>query len=326
MKRREFILALGGAAAAWPLAARAQQPKPVVGFLNGASSSEFNFLADAFRQGLAEMGFVEGQNLAIEYRWANFQADRMPQLAAEFVQRRVALIAATGGAGDNVSLVKSVAPSFPVVFLTGNDPVKLGLVSSLNRPEGNITGVSFIAAALGAKRLELLRELVPTATLVTVLVNPRFPESTELQDLQAAGVKLGRRIRVLNASTEAEIDAAFAMLADHRTSALVISAVPFFVARREQIVRLAERYAVPTIYVLREYAALGGLMSYGPSISDAYRQVGLYAGRILKGEKAADLPVIQPTKFELVINLKTAMSLGLTVPLTLQVAADEVIE
>src|SRR6266498_3313722 len=326
MNRREFILALGGAVTAWPLAARAQQPKPVVGFLNGASSSEFNFLADAFRQGLAEMGFVEGQNLAIEYRWANFQADRMPQLAAEFVQRRVALIAATGGAGDNVSLVKSVAPSFPVVFLTGNDPVKLGLVSSLNRPEGNITGVSFIAAALGAKRLELLRELVPTATLVTVLVNPRFPESTELQDLQAAGVKLGRRIRVLNASTEAEIDAAFAMLADHRTSALVISAVPFFVARREQIVRLAERYAVPTIYVLREYAALGGLMSYGPSISDAYRQVGLYAGRILKGEKAADLPVIQPTKFELVINLKTAMSLGLTVPLTLQVAADEVIE
>jgi putative ABC transport system substrate-binding protein len=325
MKRRQFITLLGGAAA-WPLAARAQQPKPVVGFLNGASSSEFNFLADAFRQGLAEMGFVEGQNLAIEYRWANFQADRMPQLAAEFVQRRVALIAATGGAGDNVSLVKSVAPSFPVVFLTGNDPVKLGLVSSLNRPEGNITGVSFIAAALGAKRLELLRELVPTATLVTVLVNPHFPESTELQDLQAAGVKLGRRIRVLNASTEAEIDAAFAMLADHRTSALVISAVPFFVARREQIVRLAERYAVPTIYGLREYAALGGLMSYGPSISDAYRQVGLYAGRILKGEKAADLPVIQPTKFELVINLKTAMSLGLTVPLTLQVAADEVIE
>jgi putative ABC transport system substrate-binding protein len=259
VKRREFITLLGGAAA-WPLAARAQQPKPVVGFLNGASSSEFNFLAYAFRQGLAEMGFVEGQNLAIEYRWANFQADRMPQLVAEFVQRRVALIAATGGAGDNVSLVKSVAPSIPVVFLTGNDPVKLGLVSSLNRPEGNITGVSFIIAALGAKRLELLRELVPTATLVTVLVNPHFPESTELQDLQAAGVKLGRRIRVLNASTEAEIDAAFAMLADHRTSALVVSAVPFFVARREQIVRLAERYAVPTIYGLREYPALGGLM------------------------------------------------------------------
>jgi putative ABC transport system substrate-binding protein len=326
LKRREFITLLGGAAAIWPLSARAQQPKPVVGFLNGASSSEFNFLADAFRQGLAKMGFVEGQNLAIEYRWANFQADRMPQLAAELVQRRVALVAATGGAGDNVSLVKSVAPSIPVVFLTGNDPVKLGLVSSLNRPEGNITGVSFVVTALGAKRLELLRELVPTDTLVSVLVNPHFPGSTELQDLQAAGVKLGRRIRVLNASTEAEIDAAFAMLADHRTSALVISAVPFFVARREQIVRLAERYAVPTIYGLREYPALGGLMSYGPSISDAYRQVGLYAGRILKGEKAADLPVIQPTKFELVINLKTAMSLGLTVPLTLQVAADEVIE
>jgi putative ABC transport system substrate-binding protein len=326
LKRREFITLLGGAAAIWPLSARAQQPKPVVGFLNGASSSEFNFLADAFRQGLAKMGFVEGQNLAIEYRWANFQADRMPQLAAELVQRRVALIAATGGAGDNVSLVKSVAPSIPVVFLTGNDPVKLGLVSSLNRPEGNITGVSFIITTLGAKRLELLRELVPTATLVSVLVNPHFPGSTELQDLQAAGVKLGRRIRVLNASTEAEIDAAFAMLADHRTSALVISAVPLFVARREQIVRLAGRYAVPTIYGLREYPALGGLMSYGPSISDAYRQVGLYAGRILKGEKAADLPVIQPTKLELVINLKTAVSLGLTVPLTLQVAADEVIE
>jgi putative ABC transport system substrate-binding protein len=328
VRRRAFITLLGGAAAAWPLAARAQQPAiPVIGFLSGVSPSGFTYLTAAFREGLRKTGFVEGQNVAIEYRWAEGRADRLPALLADLTGRRLAVITLTGGVGDSPFAANVAKSTIPVVFLTGGDPVKLGLVPSLNRPEGNVTGVSFFLSVLGAKRLELLRELVPTATLFAVLVNPHFPDfATFLTDVQAAAVTLGRQIHVLNASTEAEIDFAFATLADHRAGALLVSPDPFFLSRREQIVTLAKHYAVPAIYQLREFPAVGGLMSYGTSITDAYRQVGIYAGQILKGEKPAELPILQPTKFELVINLKTAKALGLGVPLTLQVAADEVIE
>jgi ABC-type uncharacterized transport system substrate-binding protein len=325
--RRKFIVALGGTALSWPLAARAQQAAlPVIGFLNGQSSETFAHLLVAFRQGLSETGYFEGQNVAIEQRWAEGHADRLPALAAELAQRRVALIAATGGAGDNVALVKMIPASIPVIFTTANDPVQLGLVASMNRPEANITGVSFILSVLGPKTFELLREMVPTATIIGVLVNPKSAVVSPLQELNDAARALGRQLVVENVSNEQDINVAFEHLDEHRVGAIFVTPDPFLLSTREQIVTQAGRHRVPTMYALREYTVIGGLMSYGTSIADAYRQAGVYSGRILKGTSPKDLPVIQPTKIELVINLKTAKALGLTVPQTLLVAADEVIE
>jgi putative tryptophan/tyrosine transport system substrate-binding protein len=327
MKRREFITLLCGAAAAWPLAARAQQPAmPLVGFLSGRSPGESADLVNAFRRGLGETGYVEGQNIAIEFRWADGHYDRLPGLAAELVVRRVAVIAATGGGVSGLA-AKSVTTTIPIVFSSGGDAVGIGLVASFNRPGGNVTGVNLVFGALGAKRLELLRELVPAATVIAMLVNPDYPSAPiEAQDVETAGRNLGLKIGFFNARTESEIDLAFAGLAERKVGGLLVADDPFLQSQRGRLVRLAERQAVPTIYFSRDFADAGGLMSYGPSIVDAYRLVGVYTGRILKGEKPADLPVIQPTKFELVINLKTARALGLDVPPTLLALADEVIE
>jgi ABC-type uncharacterized transport system substrate-binding protein len=329
MNRRRFIALLGSAVAAWPLAARAQQAAamPIVGFLNGASPGTFADNVTAFRLGLKDSGLLEGQNVAIEYRWADGVYDRLPELAADLVRRRVAVVAATGGAGESDLAVRLATPTTPFVFLTGLDPVKRGLVASLNRPGGNVTGVSFLISALGPKRLELLRELVPGAGLIGLLVNPDFADAeTMTADAQSAARALGRELLVLKASTERGIDEAFSTLMQRQAGALLVSPDPFFLSRRGHVVELAARHAIPTVYQLRAFVAAGGLMSYGTSITDAYRLVGVYAGQIVKGTKPADLPVVQSTKFELAINLKTAKALGLTVPNTLLVSADEVIE
>jgi putative ABC transport system substrate-binding protein len=327
MRRREFITLLGGAAAAWPRVTQAQQPPlPVVGYLNLASPEANASDTAAFFQGLKETGYVKGQNVAVDYRSAEFQNDRLPAFAADLVQHRVSVIAAISGPASAIA-AKAATAVIPIVFAIGGDPVKLGLVASLNRPGGNITGVTFLVNALAAKRLDLLRELVPSATAIGDLVNPTNPNSEgETRDVQEAARALGLQLHVVNASSEPDIDTAFASFVQHRVNAVLVTADAFFTSRRDQLIALAQRHALPTIYQRRDFATAGGLISYGTSISDAHRQAGIYTGMILKGEKPGDLPIMQSTRFELVINLKTAKSLRLTVPLTLQVAADEVIE
>ncbi len=329
MKRREFILALGSAAAAgWPLTARAQQKPaiPVIGFLSSASPAQFAPYAAAFINGLKEAGFVEGQNVAIEYRWAEGHYDQLPALAVELVGRHVTMILAAGSNAPALA-AKAAATKIPIVFLSGGDPITDGLVASLNKPGGNVTGVSFVASALMAKRLGLLHQLVPKAALVGVLVNPDYPEAEfQRRELQEAATTISQKTHLVSATTESGIEAGFAALKQLGAEALLVANDPFFLSRRSQIAALAARYALPAIYFLREFAEAGGLMSYGASLTNAAREAGIYTGRVLKGEKPAELPVSLPTKFEFVINLKAAKALGLEIPPTLLALADEVIE
>jgi putative tryptophan/tyrosine transport system substrate-binding protein len=324
MRRRRFITLLG-AAAAWPLGAHAQQPAlPVIGFLRSTSLADATDLVTAFRQGLKEAGFVEGQNVAIEFRSAEDQLDRLPVLVADLLRRPVAVIV---GNNNSALAAKAATTTVPIVFATGTDPVQQGLVASLNRPGGNVTGFSFLAAALAAKRLELLRQLVPKATTIAVLVSPDAPEpEAERRDVQAAAQTIGLQLIILDVSSARDIDTAFATFVQRGAGALFVGGGAFLFSNRERIVALAARHALPASYSDRETVVAGGLMSYAPSITDAYRQAGIYVGRILKGEKPADLPVQQATKIELVINLKTAKALGLTVSNQMQLLADEVIE
>jgi putative tryptophan/tyrosine transport system substrate-binding protein len=326
MRRRKFITLLGGAAAGWPLAARAQQPAmPVIGFLSPTSPDGFTERLRAFRLGLNDTGYVEGENVAIVYRWAENQIDRLPELAAELARRQVAVLAIVGNAA---TLAAKAITTIPIVFTVNEDPVRLGLVASLARPGGSLTGVNFLAGELAAKRLEFLRELVPAATRVAVLVNPANATTAEstLRDVAPAARAMGLQMLVLKTSISREIDAVFDTLVRERPDALFVNPDPFFSNRRVQLVHLASRHAVPAIYATRDFAEAGGLMSYGPSLADAYRQVGIYTGRILKGAKPADLPVVQSSRFELVINHQAARTLNLTVPPTLLARADEVIE
>jgi putative ABC transport system substrate-binding protein len=325
MRRREFISLVGGVAATWPIAVQAQQPTPVVGFLSSRSPGESAELVAAFRQGLKETGYLEGQDVHIAFRWAEGRYDRLTELAAELVKTQVAVIASVGGSVAALA-AKSVTRTIPIVAVT-SDPVKHGLVASFNRPGGNITVVSPSNTLLSAKRLELLRELVPAATVIGFLVNPKFPDSAvQLQDAEEAARMLAQQIHIFKASSERDIDTAFAGLFEQRIGALLAASDPFFDTRRDQILSQAAHYGVPTIYPQREYAIAGGLASYSSSFTEAYRLAGIYVGRILKGEKPADLPVMQATKFELVINLKTADTMGFTVPATLVARADKVIE
>jgi putative ABC transport system substrate-binding protein len=326
VRRRDFITLLGGAAAMWPRVAHAQQPAmPVIGFLHPASPDGYADRLRGFRQGLKETGFIEGENITIEYRWADNQADRLPALAAELVRRRVAVIATTAPSGAFPA--KAATTTIPIVFIANQDPVRLGLVASLARPDGNLTGINFFEGELAAKRLELLRALVPGAVRLAVLVNPADPSAeTILKDVKTAGRVIGLQIQVVNASTSGEIDAAFAPFVRERPDALFVGSGPFFTSRGPQLAHWTMRVAVPATFSGRQYAEAGGLMSYGASLMDAWRQVGVYTGRILKGANPADLPVVQSSKFEFVINAQTARILGLTVPPSLLAIADEVIE
>jgi putative ABC transport system substrate-binding protein len=327
MRRREFISLISGAAATWPYAGRAQQPAmPVVGFLNAASPQAYARMSTAFLKGLGETSYIENQNVKIEYRWAQGEVNRLPAFAADLVHREVSVIAATGTPAALAA--KAATAIIPIVFETGSDPVQLGLVASLNRPGGNVTGVAQLAVELAPKRLELLHELVPTARVIALLVDPTDPAIFEktTQSVQAAARSLGLELHVLNVSTERDLDAVFANLVQLRAGGLVISGGQFFNSRNKQIAARALQHTVPTIFPYRDFAAAGGLMSYGASIIDAYRLAGIYTGRVLKGEKPADLPVQQATKIELIINLETAKALGIAVPLSLSGRADEVIE
>ena len=326
MRRREFITLMGASMAAWPRAARTQQPAmPVIGFLLGASPEAYTSRITAFRQGLKEAGYVEGHNVAIEYRWAEGHYDRLPALAADLVRRQVAEIVTVGTPAALAA--KAASSTIPIVILVGIDPVQIGLVASLNRPGGNVTGLAALTVEVAAKRLEVLHELLRTSAAVALLVNPNNPlTEPETKGVRDAARSLGLQLHVLDASTEGEIDAAFEKLIELRAGGLLVSVDAFLTSQRDQIVALAARHAVPAIYGLREFAAAGGLMSYGTDLADAYRQVGTYAGKILKGAKPADLPVQQVARVEFVINLKTAKTLGLTFPITLLGRADEVIE
>ena len=325
MRRRDFVTVLGGAAT-WPFATRAQQAAmPVIGYLDPRSPETLADRLRASRQGLKQTGYIEGENVTIEYRWARSQYDRLPALAADLAAHPVSVIVAI--AANSALAAKAATKTIPIVFMMGDDPVRFGLVDSLNRPGGNVTGVSFVSPALEARSIELLRELVPKATKIAVLVNPNFAAAeTRMRDARGAAAALGVQLSLINASSEQEIEGAFATIVERGAGALLVPPDPMFSGQRQQLVTLAARHALPTLYFSREFVAAGGLMSYGASILDAQRQSGIYAGEILKGAKASNLPVLQPTKFELVINLKTAKTLGLSVPLTLQVAADDVIE
>ena len=327
MKRREFITLLGGAVVAWPLVARAQQPAlPVVGFLYSAVPDAVAPYVAAFRQGLKETGYIEGQNVTIEYLWAEGQYERLPEMAADLVRRQVTVIVAAGGI-VTARAAKAATATIPIVFSVGDDPVKLGLVNNLNLPGGNLTGVSLLTTGLEAKRLEVLHEAVPGASVIGLLVNSNFSDvETQLKDVPAAARVLGLQMTVLNANSERDIDAAFTTLVQQRVGALLVASSPLFAGRREQLVSLATRHAIPAIFEWPEFVTLGGLMSYGTNLADGYHQVGIYAGKILKGGKPAGLPVQQLVKVELVINLKTARTLGLTFPLSLLGRADGVIE
>jgi putative tryptophan/tyrosine transport system substrate-binding protein len=326
VRRRDFIALLSGTAAMWPIAARAQQPMPVIGFVSGGSRQGFAYLVRAFRQGLSETGHIEGQNLAIEFRWAEGQYDRLPALITDLVRRQVSVLVAT--TTPAALAAKSATTTIPIVFATDSDPVRVGLTASLSRPGGNVTGSTQLNVEVGPKRLELARELFPAASTVALLINPANPLAAAVsRDLEAVAGTLGFKLDVLNASTERELEAAFTTASQGRAAALVVgSADPLFGSRAAQLGELSVRHAVPAIGQFREFAAAGGLVSYGGRFTDSYRQVGIYTGRILKGEKPADLPVVQSTKVELILNVKTARALGLTVPLPLLGRADEVIE
>jgi len=323
MRRRDFIKAVT-VATAWPLTARAQQAMPVVGLLRSTPAGPFTQIVVAFRQGLTEAGYTEGENVVIEQRWADNQLDKLPDLAADLVRRKAAVIV---GNGPAVGAARSAAATMPIVFVIGGDPVAQGLVSSLNRPGGNLTGTTFFSNRLGAKRLGILRELVPQTNVIAALVDPGFPEAVdELREVEKAGSTIGKKIVPLKAENERDLDAAYTSMVQAGAGALVVIGSPLFTSKSQTLITQSARHAIPTIYDLRDYVAAGGLISYSTSFTDAYRQAGIYIGRILKGEKPADLPVVQPTKFELAINLKTAKTLRLTIPSGVMAIADEVIE
>jgi putative ABC transport system substrate-binding protein len=326
IQRREFITLLGGAAAAWPLAAAAQQPAmPVIGFLNSGTAREWAHLVAAFKEGLNELGFVEGKNVAIEYRWAQGENERLATLAADLAGRQVAVIAAFGPPAALAA--KGATTTIPTVFMAGTDPIDLGLVTNFRRPTGNVTGLNVFAEVLTPKRQELLHELVPSAQLVAMLVDPTAAQTrSELPEVQAAADRIGQQVRIFNASSDREIDEALATIVDQRIGGLIVQTDQFFTVRRDQLVLLTTRHAIPTIFGWREFAVAGGLISYGTSLRAAYRQMAIYTGRILKGEKPADLPVQQATAFETVVNLRAAKALGVTIPTAILLRADEVIE